>query len=263
MTLGTGQFLLLLLFCLTSGGADLGQHRHFRSSVPASESSVGVNLRLTSPSACSQNVSRDADQCPAAWGAHKLSKEPDWSHTSCRTDLGLLCIEPEGLACHPVSKQTKPGWRQSASAIPGLQGTCGTRNRMQDFSPGGGHTETQGNYQSSPPPCQQAHCPHSGAQGHQCLSGSWFPQGPVARPAQCSKAKEVLSDSSMAQGMDPRPAAALCGQGSEPVPGTSSLARRHCHNYPAIPFKCTATIATDRCSVPATVHSKAGAKHKT
>ena len=35
-----------------------------------------------------------------------------------------------------------------------------------------------------------------------------------------------------------------------------------CHNYPAIPFKCTATIATDRCSVPATVHSEPGAKHK-
>lgn len=97
----------------------------------------------------------------------------------------------------------------------------------------------------------------------QCLYCSQFPQGPVARPAHCAKTKEVLSDSCMAQSMDLMPAAALGGQGSEPIPGIGSLTQRHCHNYPAIPFKCTATIATDRCSVPATVHSKAGAKHKT
>lgn len=87
--------------------------------------------------------------------------------------------------------------------------------------------------------------------------------GPGARSAHCAKTKAVLSDSCMAQSMDLMPAAALGGQGSEPIPGISSPTRRHCHNYPAIPFKCTATIATDRCSVPATVHSKAGAKHKT
>lgn len=28
-----------------------------------------------------------------------------------------------------------------------------------------------------------------------------------------------------------------------------------CHNYPTISFKCTATIATDRCSVPALVQA--------
>lgn len=131
------------------------------------------------------------------------------------------------------------------------------------ISPQGEDTQKHKGIISSPPPCQQAPCPHSGAQGHQCLSSSWFPRGPVARPAHCAKAKEVLSDSSVAESMDPRPAAAPCGQGSEPIPGISFLTRRHCHNYPAIPFKCTATIATDRCSVPAMVHSKAGAKHKT
>lgn len=109
-------------------------------------------------------------------------------HVLSHTDPGPLCIEPEGLACHPVSKQIKPGRRQSGFAIPGLQGTCQTRNRMQNFSPGGGHIETQENYQSSPPPCQQAGCPHSGAQGHQRLSSSRFPQGPAARPAHCAKA---------------------------------------------------------------------------
>lgn len=231
---------------------------------------MGGNLRLTSPSACSQNLSRGTDQCPAAWGSHKPSKEPEWSHTLCPTQTWVLyAYSLRVWHCHSVSRQIKPGWRRSAFAIPGLQGTHRTRNRMQDFSPGGGHTETQGNYQSSPPPCQQACCPHSGAQGHQCLSDSWFPQGPAARPAHCAKAKEVLSYSSRALSVDPRPLLHHVGkgpsqfQGSEPIPGISSLTRRHCHNYPAIPFKCTATIATDRCSVPATVHSKAGAKHKT
>lgn len=125
-------------------------------------------------------------------------------HVLSHTDPGPLCIEPEGLACHPVSKQIKPGWRRSTFAIPGLQGTCGTRNRMQDFSPGGGHTETQGNYQSSPPPRQQAGCPHSGAQGHQRLSSSWFPQGPCSQACSLCKGHEVLSDSSMAQSIYPR-----------------------------------------------------------
>lgn len=31
-----------------------------------------------------------------------------------------------------------------------------------------------------------------------------------------------------------------------------------CNNYPVIPFKCTAAIATDRCSVPARVRSELG-----
>lgn len=94
-----------------------------------------------------------------------------------------------------------------------------------------------GNYQSSPPPCQQAHCPQCGVQGRQCLSSLWCPQGPVARPAHCAKAKEALSDFSLAQNMDLRPAAAPDGQGSEPVPGISSLTRRHCHNYPSHPLQ--------------------------
>lgn len=184
-------------------------------------------------------------------------------HILSHTDLTPPpCTEPEGPACHPESRQSTAGWRQSAFAIPRLQRTSATRSRMQDFSPRRGHTDAQGNYQGPPPPCQQAVCPHSAVQGHQCLSGLRFPQGPVARPVHCAKAKEVLSDSSMAQSVDLRPAAILGGQGSEPIPGISSLTRQHCHNYPAIPFKCTATIATDRCSVPAMVHSKAGAKHK-
>lgn len=55
-------------------------------SLPKSPS-VGVNLTLTSPSACSQHKSRDAGQWPAARGAYKLSKEAVWSHTSCPTQI--------------------------------------------------------------------------------------------------------------------------------------------------------------------------------
>lgn len=55
----------------------------------------------------------------------------------------------------------------------------------------------------------------------------------------------------------PRTAAAppAFGQGGS---GSTSGRMDVCNNYPVIPFKCTAAIATDRCSVPARVRSELG-----
>lgn len=112
---------------------------------------------------------------------------------------------------------------------------------------------------------QQAMPQASSAKGRQGPSASRLPSGSY----QAWSFHGGLGSSSVVQ--EPTCGTELCrvtarmgprlhhqpGKGPEQLlPGTARRLAGICRNYPAVPFKCTATIATDRCSVPAMVHNE-------
>lgn len=190
-------------------------------------------------------------------GVHQLLKSQIEATHPVPHRIGSPMHRTRGSGMSPVSRLSHPGMEVGSVRYPQAPRNFWDQELNGGLLPRGRTRRRTGELSEPSSPTAAGSLPTLWCPRPQCLSRSRFPQGPAARPAHCAKTPPWPGST------DLRPAAAPGGQGSEPIPGISSLTRRHCRNYPAIPFKCTATIATDRCSVPATVHSKAGAKHKT